>query len=218
MENYRTILKRVGLVLIVVGVLDIAYMVYCIWKKQSYSSSLNIFAVIAGVYLLRGNLAAVRWVTWFAAFMLAGFIGAMLVLFPFMRPPESWAPEFRFHPVALFVSVIVGIAGVVLLVWVYTNLRAAPVLSARIAAGQSAAPPKLAFVLGATLVVALAIMMHFTMGGSIGAKAVKLAEAKYGSGYHYYVTRVQWSGSHYSARLTAYNDHEEKPVQIEWEQ
>ncbi len=49
MEEYRAILKRVGLVLIAVGLCDIIFMIYCVSQGQSYSSSFNIFAVIAGV-------------------------------------------------------------------------------------------------------------------------------------------------------------------------
>ena len=39
------ILHRVGLALIVFGLLDIGLMIYCIFNGVSYSSSFNIFAV-----------------------------------------------------------------------------------------------------------------------------------------------------------------------------
>lgn len=69
MKEYRAILKQVGLALIVVGLFDIAYAAYCIVHMQSYSSSLNLLAVIADIFLLRGNLAATRKITWMAAFL-----------------------------------------------------------------------------------------------------------------------------------------------------
>jgi hypothetical protein len=47
-EEARIILRRVGLALIVFGMLDIAVMIYCIANAVSYSSSFNVFAVLAG--------------------------------------------------------------------------------------------------------------------------------------------------------------------------
>jgi hypothetical protein len=41
-ENYRSILKRVGLILMAVGVVAVCYMIYCITHGQSYSSSFNV--------------------------------------------------------------------------------------------------------------------------------------------------------------------------------
>ena len=63
MTDHRAILKRVGLALVVFGIADIAFMIYSVTKGQSYSSSFNIFAVIAGVFLIRGSLGATRLVT-----------------------------------------------------------------------------------------------------------------------------------------------------------
>lgn len=46
------VLVRTGKVLITVGVIDIGVMIYCIANEISYSSSFNIFAVIAGFFLM----------------------------------------------------------------------------------------------------------------------------------------------------------------------
>ena len=75
--TYLGTLKRVGVVLVLVGLVDIAYMVYCISRDQGYSSGLNIFVVIAGVFLWRGHLGAARIVAGFAAFFLATTIGML---------------------------------------------------------------------------------------------------------------------------------------------
>jgi hypothetical protein len=47
------ILKRVGAVLLAVGLIDIALMVHCIVNRISYSLSFNIVAVVAGIFLVR---------------------------------------------------------------------------------------------------------------------------------------------------------------------
>lgn len=67
MTEHRAVLKRVGLVLVAVGLADVAVMIYCIATRQSYSSSINVFAVAAGVFLIRGSLAAAHWVACFSA-------------------------------------------------------------------------------------------------------------------------------------------------------
>ena len=54
-DDCRTVLKRVGVALIVFGAIDIGVMMYCIAHQISYSSSFNLFAVISGIYLWRGH-------------------------------------------------------------------------------------------------------------------------------------------------------------------
>ena len=145
MNDYRAILRRVGFVLLAVGVVDIAYMVYCIMNSKNYSSSLNIFAVVAAIFLIRGGLKTARFVTWFSAFLLTGLTGAILFLMPFQKPLDLWAIEFRLDAGGVIASVILGIAALALLCWTYLQLRSPVVVAARVEAGQTAEPPKLAF-------------------------------------------------------------------------
>jgi len=65
--------------------MDIGIMVYCIANKTSYSSSFNIFAVIAGVYSLKANLKARRLTSQFAALLFFAFPGLLLAV-PFLLP------------------------------------------------------------------------------------------------------------------------------------
>jgi len=55
-RSHLFILKRIGWVLLVIGLVDIGVMVYCIANGFAYSSSLNIFAVVGGAFLVRGSL------------------------------------------------------------------------------------------------------------------------------------------------------------------
>lgn len=58
-------------------------MVWCIANDRSYSSSLNVFALVAGILLVRGSLKTARWVAMGASFLFAG--GALaIVALPFM--------------------------------------------------------------------------------------------------------------------------------------
>jgi hypothetical protein len=93
----RRILKRVGAALIIFGAIDIAVMAYCIAHRVNYSSSFNVFAVLAGVYIWKGHPWWVKWVTRVAAFYVAAFCAIALV-FPFMFPVDLAFAQLRIHP------------------------------------------------------------------------------------------------------------------------
>jgi hypothetical protein len=54
--DHTAILRKTGWVLVAVGLIDIAMMIYTISLGMSYSSSLNIFAVVAGLFLIGGKI------------------------------------------------------------------------------------------------------------------------------------------------------------------
>jgi formylglycine-generating enzyme required for sulfatase activity len=219
MEAYRGILKRVGLALIVVGALDVARMVYCISNGLVYATIFNMFAVIAGAFLLRGSLRTVRVVTWYAAFMLVGVAGLAFVVIPFMSPIGSWPTEFHIDPIGFSRQFVIASVIVAFLFWVYKQLRAAPVVAARVVAGHSASPPTSAFISAAAFVAFLAAVMHFVYGGADASKAVELARARYGDGYTFHVINLRWSrsGDHVWAELSGYDEHEIRSVKVDWQ-
>lgn len=217
MAEHLSILRRVGWVLVVVGLLDVGLMAYCIANQQSYSSSLNVFAVIAGIFLLRGHLGAVRVVAWFSAFMLTGLLLCSLAVFPWMQPLDYWLLITRQHPFSAVVYFILVVAVLWMLYWVYRRLRLPAVLEARVAAGHTPGPPTSAFVAGSALAIFLATMMQLMLRGETAQEAKHLAAQQYGGQYRYFVSSISWSGNHVSARLTAYNEDETKEVAVEWQ-
>jgi len=138
-------LRRVGWSLIAVGLLDIGLMVYCITHNLRYSSSFNVFAVAAGIFLLRQNMRAASAVSFFAAFFLAPAVVAV-VLNPLVVP----------IPIAIE---LIAIVLTVYVFWVYRSLTSPTVMEARRAAGVSARTPRLAFVAGVTFAVGWALFI-----------------------------------------------------------
>lgn len=218
MRGHLPILRRVGWVLVVVGLLDIGVMIYCIANQLDYSSSLNVFAVIAGVLLLRGHLGAVRVVTWFSAFMLSGLLLSSLAVFPWMRPADYWLITLRTHPVASLTYVALALALLWMLFWVYRQLRLPAVVDARVAAGHNRGAPRSAFVAGVALATFLAVVLQLTMNGETAGTAKRLAAEKHGQEFKYFVTGISWNDGHVSAQLTAYREDEAKEVTVEWQQ
>ena len=153
--SHRAILRRVGLALIIFGLIDIAVMIYCIANGLGYSSSFNIFAVAAGILLFRGSIRTTRLVTSAAAFFLSAFsLMSLLLLFGIS---DLEAGVFLG---SLYLLVLLGVLG--FLYWVYAQLRLEPVLQARRNAGLSDKPPKAAFIAGllfVPLVVAVTLLM-----------------------------------------------------------
>ena len=216
MTDYRSILKRVGLALIAFGLADIGFMIYSVSHGQSYSSSFNIFAVIAGIFLWRGSLGAARLVTWFAAFLLTGFIGAIFLVVPFVLPIDLLIVHAKLNPVFSVVGAFMVLGVFVLLGWAYKLLRSPPVVDALKESGRKAAVPRLAFGAGLALVTFMAVMLSMTLNGDAGIRAVELAREQLGPGYNYTTQSIRWGGGHASATVVAYNESEIKYVPVEW--
>ena len=219
MEEHLPILKRVGKVLIIVGLVDIGVMVYCIANSISYSSSFNIFAVIAGIFLFRGSLRSAAVVTWFAAFfvvLLAGFP----IVFPLVQPLDLTLLELRLHPGAFATSVAVWLFAVALLYWVIKQLRSKPVVLAREQTGKSVGTLRVPLALGTILLIVLAIAVPMGLHSETGRLAQTKAMEQFGPSYQYVVSSLQVSqssqGKFVTAMVTAYNDHEIRNVPVRW--
>jgi hypothetical protein len=223
MKDSRTILRNVGWVLIVVGALDIGYMIYCLANQTSYSSSFNIFAVIAGIFLLRGSLKAARTISWFMAFFIACFTGVLVVM-PFMCPVDFLVAYMRLAPTSAVIDVIFIIVIMALLIWIYRSLTSAPVLAAM---GEAQIDhtsfwhkPTRGFWIGGCSTLCIGIFLCFLMGGATAGTAKQRAGAQVGAGYKFMVKSLNTSsgssGSHIQAVVAAYNDKEIKDVVVEW--
>jgi hypothetical protein len=209
------ILRRVGWALIGVGLVDIGVMVYCVLNRINYSSSLNIFAVVAGIFLVRQSLKAAQYVSFFAAFLLSGLgLGAMLL--PWLQPFDLLAMQFRLHPIGAFAWIAVSVGVLAFVYWVYRNLTSPAVMEARRAAGIHTKVPVGAFVLGCVLAVGMFGLLFAINHSDMAEKAVSMAREKTGPGYRYHVTSMQWAGESGRAVVTAYNPWLIKDVEVEW--
>lgn len=101
---------------------------------------------------------------------------------------------------------------------IYAQLRSPVVVEARAAAGHARSAPRSAFLAGGVLAVSLAVMLQVTFNGETAQEAKRLAAEQHGHDYSYFVSRINWSGGHVSALLTAYNEKETKEVVVEWDQ
>ncbi|HKS83907.1 MAG TPA: hypothetical protein VJR71_00365 [Pseudolabrys sp.] len=155
---YLDILERVGFVLLVAGMLDIGVMIYCIMNAMAYSSSFNIFAVVLGVLLIRGNIWAASIVRFFGAFFLAGGL-ALVGFLPFLQPMSLTLAELRnTSPFGLaFPAALLAMC-----LWAALELNRDPVLAAFSASDRNISPLIFPLALGVGLVSAISGVIIFT--------------------------------------------------------
>jgi len=223
MKDYRSILSRCGWIIIIAGVLDIGIMVWCIVNQISYASSFNIFAVIAGIFLLRGNLRAARLISFFMSFFIAGFFG-ILVLMPFLLPPDLVITYFKLEPTSFLLISGLWVLVMVLLVWSYRELTCPPVRAAmdktQVDYRSFWRRPARGFWFGACVVVILLGLVRLITGGSTAEQAKQRAAVQAGPEFRFHVTSLNTSSSggtkHVRAVVAAYNDREIQTIIVEW--
>jgi len=221
MQDYLPILRKVGKVLITVGLVDIGVMIYCITNGISYSSSLNIFAVIAGIFLMRGSLRAVAIVTWFGI-LLASCLSCLVFLWPFFQPLDLTFLQFKLNPTFFGTSMIIAITFLGVIWWVIHELRREPVLAARMQAGSKVSSPRIPAAIGVVLVVVLLIMVKFSLNGDTAQRVKQMAIKELGAGYKYNVNSINIThnsqGKFVSANVTAYNEKEIRVIPVKWDE
>jgi len=220
MDDYRRSLRTVGAALIILGLLDVGVMIYCIATRTSYSSSFNLFAVIAGVYLRRGNLRAARWVAFFSAFYLSGFASIPVIL-ALLMPASLILTVVRLHPVLAVVWLVVVAGLLALLAWVYQRLTSADVLtgmdSESIEYRSFRRRPSMGFVIGGALGAVLLIAIGFTLRGNGAERAKAEARRRMGPSYQYFVSKMSTDSSGTRATVIAYSPREAREVEVRWE-
>jgi hypothetical protein len=215
------ILARAGKALIFVGVVDIGVMLYCILNQISYSSSFNVFAVIAGVFLMRGSLRAASLVHWFSVFFLSTF-AALAVAWPFLQPLDLTLTQARQNPASTLLSMTFMAFLCTLLYWLMKSLGHESVLKARRAEGRKQRSMWIPAVAGVGLVVALSVFVSFLLGGDSAKKAVQMAQQELGTGYKFHVSSLNISsgnqGTSVRSVVTAWNSTEVRNVRVSWQE
>ena len=215
MDDADNPFRQAGLALLVVGMIDIGFMAYCIINKISYSSSFNIFAVVAGVFLLRRGVKTARIVRWFSAFMIAGFIGVLIII-PLTLPMGLMKAYLSVNTLAALGSVVLGILLIALLIWIQGQLSSLAALKLLGEAGYNTGKPKSAYIAGVALVAILIGLTVTLTRGESGQNAVHLARQELGTEFDYHVSSMTISGSSGRAIVTAYNEHEIRDIEVKW--
>lgn len=206
---YLAKLRRVGAVLVVIGLIDMGVLIYSLMHDYKYASSFNVFAIAAGVFLLNGNLRAASLVRVFAAFFLAGALLAPL-LFAFLMPPDLLVTMFRVCPDVIVRFVAEDAFAVFLLFWVIRELGSEPVRAATTEIGKEQRGLAQPAIAGVALIVILGIAGTIMLHSERAKYATWLAQQKTGPGYRIFVHSLGYqqnsSGAYSTASVYAWND------------
>lgn len=221
LRPHGEILKRVGAALVLVGLVDFGWMIYCIVHRLSYSSSLNLFAVAAGVLIMRGSLRTASYVRWFSVFFVSGF-GAALLAWPAIQPVNLTLTEFRLHEVPAIVGACAILLVMAVLCWVAATLGDEQVKKASRAAGLKPRDVRWAAAAGICLVIGLTVTMHFILDGENARRMMSIAEREVGPDYQLHVKSLGFSqrggGKSVSGVVIAWNDREVREIPVHWEE
>jgi hypothetical protein len=215
MEGIVNPFKKAGIVLLVIGIIDIGLMVYCIANRINYSSSFNIFAVIGGALLIKGGVKTARVVRWFSAFFVMAFIG-MLFISPITMPVQLLITQIKLNPAATLGAHAFSLVFIGMLIWVYKQLSTPIALAKLEQAGYKSGKPKTALYAAIGCTILGGVMFGFLLNGESAEKAKTLAKEQLGSNYQYHISSMQASGDKGSAVVTAFNEEEIQNIQVEW--
>jgi uncharacterized protein YjeT (DUF2065 family) len=221
-QTVRATLRLVGIVLVVVGLADIGWMIYAITSGKSYSSSFNIFAVVAGIFLIRQSPRAARIVTLFSGFYFAGFASLLPCLALAMPWGLIWV-YLRTTPItSLLIFAVEG-----LLWWVYRSLARPDIQSAVRLPGPKGRRlwrhPTAGLWIGAAFGIILISATAFTGRSASSQEAISRARTLHGTQYRYFVSSLskEWTqktGTHVHALVLAYNDETIDKIEVEWQE
>lgn len=215
------ILRRVGHVLIAVGLVKFIMAVYAFAMAHSSSISVDMVVFIFGILLCRGALraaSAVRWIAWLSLPATLLMAPAFLAVQPF----DLTLTELRLYPVASLAATTLTVGYAVLALWVIRELGSAPVLEARAAAGRPVRNMRIPLALGLVFCMAAFGFMMQMLGGRPAARAEAIAAAQLGAGYRYHVDKMNWiSGggvTAVNASVVAWNRNAVVNVPVYWKE
>lgn len=220
-SQHLPLLRRTGLVLLAVGLIDIAALAYCLANGIDYLSGFNLFAVASGILLLRGSLLAASVVRWIAAFMLAGSVALLLGL-PMMQPFSLTFTQLRLNQGPSLDTVALVTAVVLLLAWLVWQLGRKPIGAARARAGLPRRALLIPALAGVGMVVALGIFLVTMRVGATANNAKIMAEQQVGPGYRFHISSLSSSrgdkGTSVVGVVIAWKENDIQRVPVRWMQ
>ncbi len=215
MENNTNPFRKAGIVLLVIGIIDIGVMIYSIANEISYSSSLNIFSVIAGIFLLKGGVKTARVVRWFSIFLVIGFIGALIVSLLF-TPFDLLLTQLKLNMLSMIYLLVFGLSLIAALIWVHLQLSTPEALKVLAKSGYKTGKPTSAYIGGVGILLVLVTLSIVLLNGKAAQNAKDLARKQHGPDYKYHISSMSTSGNSGRASVIAYSDKEIKHVQVQW--
>jgi hypothetical protein len=205
MDAHIPILKRAGMVLVVLGTCDLL----------ALRSGLFLLGAAAGIGLLFGSLHMASLVRWIAAFALCA-LGVMMLAWPLMQPVDLTLTQLKLQP-RILPSLATSANWLVLLHWLVRTLGAPAVLAARRAAGHKPRHMGLAAASGAALSLTVCTTLALLLHGEAADRARRAAERQFGPDYRYHVAALKVEGKRVEGLVMAWNGNEIRSIPVAWD-
>lgn len=194
-------------------------MIWSVAHGHSYSSSFNIFAILAGVLLLRGGLKTAKWVQRFLLFFVAGLVVAALGMC-FIYPTDYFIVAARHADLSTAIGMLFAIASAVVSIWLAGQLGRPEITEAQRAQGINPPGKAAPVVLGSMLALSLMVVLKFMLSSATAKEAVRRAQLEVGPGYKCFVTNLQFSTNAVSksaaAIVVAYSSTDLRRIRVAW--
>lgn len=213
-EPQLAVMRKAGLVLAAVGLVDLASCILTVSRGGHHSSSLNIFALFAGLLVYRGSARAARFVVRGLSFLLGGFILVPLPLIA-ANPWRLLLLQIRLSAWSFIQGAAMYLALVAVLFWVRHLLG-----GLRIHAQGEAARPlhrSIAAWIGAGIPICLAVVLPVSLASDGGRRAAAEARRQLGPGYSFHVQQLSTWGGSGRAVVAAYTDSQLRYVTVQWD-
>jgi hypothetical protein len=212
--------RRVGVVLLVVGLIDLAITLVRLGSAGPWPAILDGTAIAAGTWLLLDGARAALWVRSLAVFLLAG--GVMLIIaVPVLQPLDLTVTEVRLDPIGCLAKAGPFAFALCLLLWVARELGRQLVRDAIISAAIRRWDMRLPAQAGGGVVLLGCLMLFLALHGQSADLATSLAVQQLGPFYHYHLSWISSSsnghGTSVNGVVTAWNDKEIRQVLLHWE-
>ena len=211
--------RKVGIALLVIGIMDIGYMIYSIFNGFSYTSSFNIFAVVAGIFLIRGNLIAALITRFFVTFF-AALVFGIVILYFYLTPIDLIMVQIKLQSTSILSFALILSCVIAILIWMCIQFSTSESIQAFIGGGYKLSVPKLisfsAVAAGTLLMILIGVFFNFFYSSEVITKAVKSAQDQYGNNYQYHVTSFNIENDYGIATVIAYNNEAIKTIEVEW--
>jgi hypothetical protein len=216
---YRSILRRVGWVIVTAILLDVAWAIYQAIHTHSFSYNFTTFAV--GVALLRGSQTAADYIRRLTAFGLAVLI-CFTVYWIATEPLPLLLARLRFDPVMTIGDWAEYAAMASLCAWSLWQLNRPEVVAGFEDRPWAWLTPRLAFAGGIAFCALFAVTPLFRADDNERARAVRSARAELGRNFHFHLSDldVKWENGtkHVSATVAAWSDTVVIDLPVTWDE
>ena len=213
MFEYMMNHRKVGILLLVIGIIEVAICILAIFTKEPSSFLLmGVVAIVCGVFLIAGGTRYGEKITFVMTFF-AGYIVSSVIFMAIERPVGLLLVEFKIHTADFILSTIPPIINALLFVYICIGLNKANNRDNKDKKKRNHLIK--ASMLGFGIVVISWFGTYLYTHDSKSEKAIAMAKAKYGQNYKYYLKGFSSRDGGLAAKIVIYDQKSIKNVTID---